>query len=184
MSGPAKKAFPLRLDPALYAALERVAAGDFRSVNAQVEVLLREALAGRKDDLADMFISMSCKGAIKAGQRLADLFKVLFAEGNLAGQDVAMLAQRKGGCLDGGNDALIAAAAANHIVHRSADFVKSGVGVGFEQGVCFHQLPGRAKTALNRAVGDEGFLQGMERFEVFALVLLMVRTQGAQPFDG
>lgn len=47
MSGPAKKAFPLRLDPALYAALERAAAADFRSVNAEVEVLLREALAKR-----------------------------------------------------------------------------------------------------------------------------------------
>ena len=47
MSGPAKKSFPLRLDPALYTALERVAAADFRSVNAQVEVLLREALARR-----------------------------------------------------------------------------------------------------------------------------------------
>jgi hypothetical protein len=43
----AKKAFPLRLDPALYAAIERSAAGDLRSVNAQVEVLLREALARR-----------------------------------------------------------------------------------------------------------------------------------------
>jgi len=47
MSGPAKKAFPLRLDPALYAALERAAAADFRSINAKVEVLLREALARR-----------------------------------------------------------------------------------------------------------------------------------------
>lgn len=47
MNGPARKAFPLRLDPALYAALERVAAADFRSVNAEVEVLLREALARR-----------------------------------------------------------------------------------------------------------------------------------------
>jgi hypothetical protein len=44
---PGKKAFPLRLDPALYAALERAAAADFRSVNAEVEVLLREALARR-----------------------------------------------------------------------------------------------------------------------------------------
>lgn len=52
MSGPAKRSFPLRLDPALYAALERVAAGDFRSVNAQVEVLLREALARRGVKLA------------------------------------------------------------------------------------------------------------------------------------
>ena len=47
MVSPGKKSFPLRLDPALYKALERAAAGDFRSVNAQVEVLLREALARR-----------------------------------------------------------------------------------------------------------------------------------------
>ncbi|WP_156255507.1 toxin-antitoxin system HicB family antitoxin [Sandarakinorhabdus oryzae] len=43
----AKKAFPLRLDPALHAALERAAAADFRSLNAQIEVLLREALDRR-----------------------------------------------------------------------------------------------------------------------------------------
>lgn len=47
MSGAGKKAFALRLDPALYAALERAAAGDLRSVNAEVECLLREALARR-----------------------------------------------------------------------------------------------------------------------------------------
>ena len=44
---PQKKAFPLRLDPALYAAIERSAAADLRSVNAQVECLLREALGAR-----------------------------------------------------------------------------------------------------------------------------------------
>ena len=43
----AKKAFPLRLDPALYEAIRQVADADFRSVNAEVEVLLREALARR-----------------------------------------------------------------------------------------------------------------------------------------
>jgi hypothetical protein len=43
----AKKAFPLRLDPALHAAIERAAAADFRSANAQIEVLLREALERR-----------------------------------------------------------------------------------------------------------------------------------------
>ncbi len=37
----------MRLDPALYAAVERVAAADLRSVNAQFECLLREALAKR-----------------------------------------------------------------------------------------------------------------------------------------
>ena len=42
-----KKAFPLRLDPALYAAVERLAASDLRSVNAELECLLREALARR-----------------------------------------------------------------------------------------------------------------------------------------
>ena len=47
MSAPPKKAFPLRLDPALYAAIERSAADDLRSANAQMEYLLREALARR-----------------------------------------------------------------------------------------------------------------------------------------
>jgi hypothetical protein len=44
---PPKKAFPLRLDPALFAAVERVAATELRSANAQIECLLREALAKR-----------------------------------------------------------------------------------------------------------------------------------------
>lgn len=47
MAPPAKKAFPLRLDPALHAAVERAAASDLRSVNAEIECLLREALARR-----------------------------------------------------------------------------------------------------------------------------------------
>ena len=42
-----KKAFALRLDPALHAAVERLAAQELRSVNAELEVLLREALARR-----------------------------------------------------------------------------------------------------------------------------------------
>ena len=42
-----RKPFALRLDPALHAALERAAAGDLRSLNAEIEVLLREALARR-----------------------------------------------------------------------------------------------------------------------------------------
>ncbi|MEO6218674.1 MAG: toxin-antitoxin system HicB family antitoxin [Sphingomonas sp.] len=47
MSVPPKKSFPLRLDSALYAAVERAAAADLRSVNAQLECLLREALSKR-----------------------------------------------------------------------------------------------------------------------------------------
>lgn len=53
MSVPPKKPFALRLDPALYAAIERSASGDLRSVNAQVECLLREALARRGVKLAE-----------------------------------------------------------------------------------------------------------------------------------
>jgi hypothetical protein len=44
-----KKQYPLRLDPDLYAVLERWAADELRSVNAHIEFLLREAArrAGR-----------------------------------------------------------------------------------------------------------------------------------------
>lgn len=48
-----RKAFPLRVDPALWAAVERAAACDLRSVNAQVECLLREALKARGIKLGD-----------------------------------------------------------------------------------------------------------------------------------
>src|SRR3546814_18106100 len=47
MSASSSKAFALRLDPALYAAIERAAAAGLRSANAQIEVLLRAALARR-----------------------------------------------------------------------------------------------------------------------------------------
>jgi hypothetical protein len=50
---PPKKAFPLRLDPVLFAAIERTASADLRSVNAQVECLLREALGKRGVKLAE-----------------------------------------------------------------------------------------------------------------------------------
>lgn len=47
-----KKQYPLRLDPKLYASLERWAADEFRSVNAHIEFLLREVTrrAGRLTD--------------------------------------------------------------------------------------------------------------------------------------
>ena len=39
-----RKAFLLRLDPAVHRALERWAADELRSLNGQIEFLLREAL--------------------------------------------------------------------------------------------------------------------------------------------
>ena len=45
-----KKAFVLRIQPEMMAAIEKWAADDFRSVNGQIEYLMNEALkkAGRK----------------------------------------------------------------------------------------------------------------------------------------
>lgn len=47
MASPGKKSFLLRVDPALWEAVERLAAQELRSANAQAEFLLREALARR-----------------------------------------------------------------------------------------------------------------------------------------
>lgn len=42
-----KKSFLLRIDPQLWAGLETLAASELRSVNSQIEFLLRDALAKR-----------------------------------------------------------------------------------------------------------------------------------------
>jgi hypothetical protein len=42
-----KKAFALRLDPALHECVERLAAQELRSVNGELEMLIREALERR-----------------------------------------------------------------------------------------------------------------------------------------
>lgn len=49
MSVAPRKNYPLRISPELYAALERWAADDLRSVNAQIEYLLTQSVrqAGR-----------------------------------------------------------------------------------------------------------------------------------------
>lgn len=47
MASPDKKAFLLRIDPEVWAELERLAAAELRSVNSQIEYLLREALSQR-----------------------------------------------------------------------------------------------------------------------------------------
>jgi hypothetical protein len=47
MASPGKKPFLLRVDPDLWAEIERLAAAELRSANAQVEYLLRDALRMR-----------------------------------------------------------------------------------------------------------------------------------------
>jgi len=48
MASPDKKSFLLRIEPGVWAEIERLAAAELRSVNAQVEYLLRAALAARR----------------------------------------------------------------------------------------------------------------------------------------
>ena len=53
MASPDKKSFLLRIDAALWAEIERLAAAELRSVNAQVEYLLRGAVAARRGGASD-----------------------------------------------------------------------------------------------------------------------------------
>jgi len=47
VTSPDKKSFLLRIDPAVWQELERLAAAELGSVNAEIEFLLREALERR-----------------------------------------------------------------------------------------------------------------------------------------
>ncbi|MBK1878685.1 PTS ascorbate transporter subunit IIC [Pelagicoccus mobilis] len=48
MACPNRKSFALRIDPSLFKEIEAWAHQDFRSVNGQIEFLLREAVRKRK----------------------------------------------------------------------------------------------------------------------------------------
>jgi hypothetical protein len=48
-----RKTFPLRMSPDLYAALEAWAQQEMRSVNGQIEYLLREALRRRGQSIVE-----------------------------------------------------------------------------------------------------------------------------------
>ena len=48
MAGEEKKSFLLRIPPKLWAELEKWAADELRSVNGQIEFILRQAVARRK----------------------------------------------------------------------------------------------------------------------------------------
>lgn len=52
MPAPERKSFLLRIPPDLWRELERWAAADLRSVNGQIEFLLRQAVARRKGQSA------------------------------------------------------------------------------------------------------------------------------------
>jgi hypothetical protein len=54
MASPDKKSFALRIDPVLWDQIARLAASELRSVNAQVEYLLREAVQARLRKAQDL----------------------------------------------------------------------------------------------------------------------------------
>ncbi len=64
MASPDKKSFLLRVDPALWTEIERLAAAELRSVNAQVEYLLRDAVAAHSGGAA-----LRARRAATAGTR-------------------------------------------------------------------------------------------------------------------
>lgn len=45
--GPERVAFPLRIEPTILNMIRRTASGELRSINAQIEILLKEALHHR-----------------------------------------------------------------------------------------------------------------------------------------
>jgi len=51
MASPNRKAFLMRIDPRLWAELEAWAQQELRSVNGQIEFLLREAVAKRRKSI-------------------------------------------------------------------------------------------------------------------------------------
>lgn len=63
MASPDKKSFLLRIDPALWTGIERLAAAELRSVNAQIEYLLRESLARR-----GLLVTQAATAKRKAGR--------------------------------------------------------------------------------------------------------------------
>ena len=85
-----------------------------------------------------------------------------------------------GGQQHGVDDLLIAGAAAKVAFEGLARLGPRGMGVFGQQGIGGENHARRAKAALDGAVGDEGFLERVQRFEVFALVLLMLGAQGAR----
>ena len=80
MASPGKKSFLLRIDPALWAEIERLAAQELRSSNAQVEYLLRDALS-RRGRLPD--------GRVAVGTRHGEIYIVSGIDKEVVGQVAA-----------------------------------------------------------------------------------------------
>jgi len=69
VASPDKKAFLLRIDPQLWSDIERLAAAELRSVNAQVEYLLRDALRARGSSSRDARPKATPKGPAPPSRR-------------------------------------------------------------------------------------------------------------------
>ncbi len=53
MASPGKKAFLLRIDPKLWKELERWSQDELRSINGQIEFILKRAVAKRKREASE-----------------------------------------------------------------------------------------------------------------------------------
>ncbi len=121
---------------------------------------------------------------IRARERFSYVGEVLLAQRNPAGLNVTFVAYCLGGSPDGREDGFIAATSADDVIHRFANLVQTGVKIVLQKGMSGQQLPGCAEAALDGTMSDESFLEWMQRFEVFTLVLLVLGAQRPQTFDG
>ncbi len=62
-----RKSFLLRIDPALWADLEGWAADELRSVNGQIEYILKQAVARRKGGIRDQGAQGGAGGPVREG---------------------------------------------------------------------------------------------------------------------
>src|SRR5260370_20674126 len=75
--------------------------------------------------------------------------------------------KRTGTFLDGGDDAVIGAAAADVAVHRADDFVLGGIALFLEEGEGGHDHAGGAVGALHGTGVEEGLLERVEAALLF-----------------
>jgi len=108
---------------------------------------------------------------VRADYCLAHMAQILFAKRDGSWFYRVARPQRVGCCLNCRDDGFVAAAAADNVIHRIANLVDARIGIFKEQCVGTHELPRRAKSALDRAMSNKCFLQRVQGTQIFSFIL-------------